>query len=141
MQINGFGGLVRISGGNGTGHVSVVGSTLKNITVRACCRVPSEYPRTAAPVRLLGTADAPTQCRTARAASTRSTQPAYRLGARYSQHIGVLPGYRSRRRDLNDAGLNRKEESSNHSVLVLLSTWWERARDCAGKQGLCLGVR
>jgi hypothetical protein len=34
------GGLVDISG-TGTGHVSVVGSTLANITVRAPCRVPS----------------------------------------------------------------------------------------------------
>ena len=33
---NGFGGLVRISD-NSTGHVSVVGSTLTNITVRAHC--------------------------------------------------------------------------------------------------------
>ena len=34
MQANGNGGLVGISDG-GTGHVSVVGSTLANITVRA----------------------------------------------------------------------------------------------------------
>jgi hypothetical protein len=35
-----YGGLVMISIG-GTGHVSVVGSTLANITVRAHCRAPS----------------------------------------------------------------------------------------------------
>jgi hypothetical protein len=37
---NSFGGLVGISA-DCTGHVSVVGSTLANITVRAQCRVPS----------------------------------------------------------------------------------------------------
>jgi hypothetical protein len=36
MQANGDGGLVGISYG-GTGHISVVGSTLANITVRAHC--------------------------------------------------------------------------------------------------------
>jgi hypothetical protein len=36
MQTKYDGGLVRIYGG-GTGHVSVVGSTLTNITVRAHC--------------------------------------------------------------------------------------------------------
>ena len=58
MQANGNGGLVGISDG-GTGHVSVVGSTLANITVRAHRRAPSEYPRTATLVRRLRTADAP----------------------------------------------------------------------------------
>jgi hypothetical protein len=36
VQANGNGGLVGISGG-GTGYVSVVGSTLANIAVRAHC--------------------------------------------------------------------------------------------------------
>jgi hypothetical protein len=36
VQAGNNGGLVGISGG-GTGHVSVVGSTLTNITVRARC--------------------------------------------------------------------------------------------------------
>ncbi len=48
MQAKYDGGLVGISGGGGTGvtlgHVSVVGSTLANITVRAHCRVPSRVP-------------------------------------------------------------------------------------------------
>jgi hypothetical protein len=34
-------GLVGIYGSSGTGNVSVVGSTLTNIAVRAHCRVPS----------------------------------------------------------------------------------------------------
>jgi hypothetical protein len=47
------GGLVSIFDG-GTGHVSVVGSTLASITVRAhTAEYPLEYPRTAAPVRRL----------------------------------------------------------------------------------------
>jgi hypothetical protein len=42
LQANGNGGLVgikknRMSGSGGTGYVSVVGSTLTNITVRAHC--------------------------------------------------------------------------------------------------------
>jgi hypothetical protein len=39
VQANEFGGLVGIS--DGIINVSVVGSTLANITVRAHCRVPS----------------------------------------------------------------------------------------------------
>ncbi len=39
VQANGYGGLVGIF--DGTGNVSVVGSTLSNIAVRAHCRVPS----------------------------------------------------------------------------------------------------
>ncbi len=74
------GGLVRIAH-SGTCHVSVVGSTLTNITVRAQCSVPSENPHTAEQLH------APRS-----AASTQSTLPAYRLGARYSLSIGVLPG-------------------------------------------------
>jgi hypothetical protein len=41
VQASGHGGLVVISGIGSTGHVSVVGSTLTNITVRAHCRAPS----------------------------------------------------------------------------------------------------
>jgi hypothetical protein len=37
MQASGSGGLMGISGIGTTGHVSVVGSTLTNITVRAHC--------------------------------------------------------------------------------------------------------
>jgi hypothetical protein len=37
----GYGGLVGISGDKANGNVSVVGSTLSNIMVRAHCRVPS----------------------------------------------------------------------------------------------------
>ncbi len=40
VQAHGYGGLVGIFG-SGTGNVSVVGSTLTNIKVRAHCRVPS----------------------------------------------------------------------------------------------------
>jgi hypothetical protein len=40
VQANEFGGLVGILNG-GNGNVSVVGSTLANISVRAHCRVPS----------------------------------------------------------------------------------------------------
>jgi hypothetical protein len=39
---DGDGGLVSISGDSTTGHVSVVGSTLTDITVRAHCRLPSK---------------------------------------------------------------------------------------------------
>ncbi len=41
VQANGGGGLVGIYGSGSTVHVSVVGSTLANITVRVHCRVPS----------------------------------------------------------------------------------------------------
>jgi hypothetical protein len=42
VQAGDYGGLVIIFDGIGsTGHVSVVNSTLANITVRAHCRVPS----------------------------------------------------------------------------------------------------
>ena len=41
VQAEGDGGLVGIDNG-GTGHVSVVNSTLANIAVRAHCRVPSK---------------------------------------------------------------------------------------------------
>ncbi len=37
------GGLVSIFGGRANGNISVIGSTLTNITVRAHCRVPSQY--------------------------------------------------------------------------------------------------
>ncbi len=87
VQVDRNGGLVSIAF-RSTGNVSVVGSTLTNITVRAHCRVPCEYPRTAAPVRLLRTA----QCRRTGSASTRSTRPEYRLGAQYSQRTWVPPG-------------------------------------------------
>jgi hypothetical protein len=42
VQANEFGGLVSIFGGRANG-ISVIGSTLTNITVRAHCRVPSQY--------------------------------------------------------------------------------------------------
>jgi hypothetical protein len=55
VQAKYLGGLVRIDN-DGTGNVSVVGSTLTNIAVRAHCRVPSRVPahrgsRPAAPHR------------------------------------------------------------------------------------------
>ncbi len=40
VQAGNSGGLVGISGGGSTGRVSVVGSTLASISVRAHCRVP-----------------------------------------------------------------------------------------------------
>jgi hypothetical protein len=91
MQASGDGGLVGIS--YGTGHVSVVGSTLSDMAVRAHCRVPAEYPRTAAPVRLLRTADAPTQCR-----KTCAVYPQYPAGVPprcsvLTAHLGAA-GYR-----------------------------------------------
>jgi hypothetical protein len=99
MQANGKhrgGGLVGISGygdmgiSGGTGDVSVVGSTLTNIKVRAhWLSTFLKYPLTVAPVRLLHTA----QCRTACAASTRSTLLAYRLGAVLTAHWRTA-GYR-----------------------------------------------
>ncbi len=50
MQEKGHGGLMSIV--NGTGHISIVGSTLTNVSVCAQHRVLSEYPRTVAPVEL-----------------------------------------------------------------------------------------
>jgi hypothetical protein len=79
---------------------------------------PLEYPRTAAPVRLLRTARA-APCRTAWAASTRSTPPALPPRLR-STHSAL--GYRRvlKRTESREGGwFGRIEEQANHYVPVL----------------------
>jgi hypothetical protein len=81
VQANDFGGLVGIAAG-GTGHVSVVGSTLTNIAVCAHCRVPSRVPAH----------------RGSRPAATHRTRRAvpHGVGCEYPQYpTGVTPSARS----------------------------------------------